>query len=384
MWNTKQIQHLLIHNTKASLVFCLAVSLWSCTDKSTDKKIGSKVFSIKGTISFSSSSTLYLQQIIGNNIKKVDSVQLKDIKDFELKGKLPEAGFYRLELKEKGATVFALDDSPIQLSIKGGEELPVFEIKGSKLNDDFEAVASVQQKYRNSLDSLNQKYILAENLKDETMLIQIENGYQQANLESISSLKKAIKERDKTIVSVYAASSLDPKTQGDFLDTLATALTSEIDNSIIKGFVDGVKKLRNIRIGGLAPDFTGNTPDGRKLSLSDFKGKYVMIDFWASWCGPCRNENPFVVKLYKKYKVKNFEILGVSLDGNGEKWKNAIKADGLLWPQISDLKGWESDFATLYSITEIPQAYLLDKEGKIVARNLRGNDLEKKLAEILN
>ncbi len=361
-----------------------AMLLFSCKNQNDTQTLADKTFTIKGSIDFASTNTLYLHQIIGNNIKKVDSVLLSGKKEFELKGKLPEVGFYRLELKEKGATVFVLNASPIQLLLKGNEELPLFEIKGSPLNDDFEAIVAIQQKYRDKIDSLNQKYILAENLNDATMLSQIEKQYSVVNDESVQALKNAIRLKDKTIVSVYAASSLDPKTNGDFLDSLATALLPSVDNSIIKDFVEGIKKIQNLKIGGLAPDFTGNTPDGRKISLSDFKGKYLMIDFWASWCGPCRMENPNVVKLYEKYKSKNFEILGVSLDDNGEKWKNAIAADGLQWPQISDLKGWESDFATLYSITEIPQTYLLDKEGKIIARNLRGEALEQKLAEIIN
>ncbi|MFN0047934.1 MAG: redoxin domain-containing protein [Cytophagales bacterium] len=369
---------------KCSLLLSILFLTFSCDkDKETQTSAEGNYF-IKGTIAFASDSMLYLQQIIGNNIKKIDSVNLKGKVAFEFKGKLPEVGFYRVELKEKGATVFALDNSQIQLSIKGNENLPLFEITGSVLNNNFEEIAAIQQKFRKKIDSLNQQYILAENLKDANLLSQIESGYGTTNAASENAIKQAIKSNDKSIVSVYAASLLDPKSNIDFLDTLSTSLRPFIDNSIIKEFVDGIEKMKNIKIGGIAPDFTGNTPDGRKVSLADFKGKFVLIDFWASWCIPCRRENPNVVKLYEKYNAKNFEILGVSLDDDGTKWKNAIMADGLKWQHISDLKGWESDFATLYSIEEIPQTYLLDQEGKILARNLRGAELEQKLAEILN
>jgi thiol-disulfide isomerase/thioredoxin len=134
--------------------------------------------------------------------------------------------------------------------------------------------------------------------------------------------------------------------------------------------------------GAVAPELALETPEGNIFKLSDLKGQYVMIDFWASWCGPCRRENPNVVAAYKKYHSAGFEILGVSLDNEKAKWTAAIAADGLTWKHISDLKGWQSVAAQTYEISSIPATVLLDKEGKIVARNLRGPALEAKLMEI--
>lgn len=131
-----------------------------------------------------------------------------------------------------------------------------------------------------------------------------------------------------------------------------------------------------------APDLAGMTPDSSTYSLKQLRGKVVMIDFWASWCGPCRKENPNVVANYQKYKDKGFDILGVSLDRDVNAWRKAIAADGLPWHHISDLKGWQSSHAALYSVTSIPQTLLLDREGKIIARNLRGEQLGDKLREI--
>lgn len=131
-----------------------------------------------------------------------------------------------------------------------------------------------------------------------------------------------------------------------------------------------------------APDLAGMTPDSSTYSLKQMRGKVVMVDFWASWCGPCRKENPNVVANYHKYKDKGFDILGVSLDRNIQAWKKAIDADGLPWHHISDLKGWQSSHAALYSVTSIPQTLLIDREGKIIARNLRGEQLGAKLEEI--
>ena len=143
-----------------------------------------------------------------------------------------------------------------------------------------------------------------------------------------------------------------------------------------------LKKSSTFIMGSEAPDFTMNTPQRTPLSLSDLRGKVVLIDFWASWCGPCRRENPTVVAAYNKYKDKGFDVLGVSLDKDKDRWENAIEKDGLKWHHVSDLKGWGNSAAKLYGVSSIPATVLLDKEGKILARNLRGPALEAKLREI--
>ncbi len=145
-----------------------------------------------------------------------------------------------------------------------------------------------------------------------------------------------------------------------------------------------VERARAFVIGGEAPDFTQKTPSGEGFSLSELRGKVVLVDFWASWCGPCRRENPNVVRLYQKYKDKGFEILGVSLDKTHGRWVQAIESDGLEWQHVSDLKGWANEVAQAYGVRSIPHTILLDPEGRILARNLRGEALENKLAELFD
>lgn len=167
----------------------------------------------------------------------------------------------------------------------------------------------------------------------------------------------------------------------EFADEFATkyAQTNSMDVGLMKPRLDAIKQQM---IGVKAPEFTLKTPEDKEVSLSSFKGKYLLIDFWASWCGPCRKENPNVVALYNRYKDKGFEILGVSLDRTKEPWVKAIADDKLTWAHVSDLKGWQSAAAALYGVSSIPHTVLLDKEGKIIARQLRGEQLAQKLDEL--
>jgi peroxiredoxin len=164
------------------------------------------------------------------------------------------------------------------------------------------------------------------------------------------------------------------------------ALSPEVKNTTLgKTYAGYLEKWKSVAIGAMAPEFAQADTAGKMVSLSSFKGKYVLIDFWASWCGPCRAENPNVVKAFNKYKDKNFTILGVSLDQPTakDKWIEAIHKDGLTWTQVSDLKYWDNEVSKAYGVRAIPQNFLLDPSGKIVGKNLRGKELDDKLEALL-
>jgi thiol-disulfide isomerase/thioredoxin len=372
--------------SKSLLILSVFLLFSKCNSSFTGKEKTEKKYLIAIENKAQVSSTLLLQQIIGNAFKKIDSVNISpDTKDYILSGKLPEGGFYRIELKGKAAYVFALDQNNVSVTIAGTSEMPTLNLYADGVNSDFEAIATLQNQFKQKFDSLNQAYILAENLKQYPVIANIEQAYKTAELEQKIALKNLIRKQEKTFVSVYAASFLEPEEDFLFLDTLAKALNVQrFDNDIIKDFVSKVEKLRTLAVGGMAQDLVGYSPDGRIIKLSQYKGKYVLIDFWASWCVPCRKANPEIVKIYNKYKSQNFEILGVSLDNNIDKWKQAIAEDKLDWNHISDLKGWDSEHAQVYSIEAIPQTFLIDPNGKILAKNLSPKASDSKLNELLN
>jgi len=168
------------------------------------------------------------------------------------------------------------------------------------------------------------------------------------------------------------------------IQDLSTKLSAAQPNSPYAGYIASyLAKVNGTQIGATAPDFSLPDPTGKTVSLKDYRGKYVLIDFWAGWCSPCRAENPNLVAAYNQYKGRNFEVLGVSLDREKGYWVQAIEQDGLPWTQVSDLKWWRSDVAQLYGIESIPANFLLDPQGKIIARNLRGPALLAELESLL-
>jgi thiol-disulfide isomerase/thioredoxin len=211
----------------------------------------------------------------------------------------------------------------------------------------------------------------------------IQAEFTQAQAASTAKIKELIPQMGSHLVALWATNFLPAEREMASLEEIANRLAKVRPNHPqVKQFVANLQRLQGVNEGAMAPEINLATPEGSNLALSSLRGKYVLIDFWASWCGPCRRENPNVVKTYAAYKDKGFEIYGVSLDQDREAWLKAIEKDQLVWKHVSDLKYWSSAGAQAYQVNSIPQTFLLDKEGRILAKGLRGVALDQYLAQL--
>ena len=259
-------------------------------------------------------------------------------------------------------------------------------VGGTPLNQDQQELMSFLMPLKMTEAKMNADYNKAEGDKDAQAQIQeVMVSLAEARLQVVEDY---IRKRPQSLVSLnLLRSAIDPNQYPEKANALFDGLSEALKASPAgQSFLNKIGKAKALTLGNMAPDFILKNTKDQDVSLSSFKGKYVLVDFWASWCGPCRRENPNVVKAYEKYKSKNFTVLGVSLDGGENakaKWVDAIAKDGLKWEQVSDLKGWGSYAVQLYHISAVPANFLLDPTGKIIARDLRGAELEAKLATLL-
>jgi peroxiredoxin len=354
-------------------------------------------FTIKGKIGQLDAGKITLRYSIDG--KAVTDTALLSGGNFTLKGDVPHALKATLILRreEKPNALQPLRPESIALYLEKGtislvsaDSLQKAVVSGTPLNKD-NADLNVALKSVNAREQvlIGHYYALTpEDRKNKEITDNLEKSLDDINDERKVILKKYIQQHPATLVSFDALRSF----AGSFpefgeVDPLFNQLSAQVkQHPDAKKFRERLDKLKLLSVGALAPDFTQNDPDGKPVSLASFRGKYVLLDFWASWCGPCRAENPTVVKVYNAYKEKNFTVLGVSLDqaDGREKWLKAISDDQLAWTQVSDLAFWKNAVAQQYAVNAIPQNYLLDPQGKIIAKNLRGEALEAKLKELLN
>lgn len=258
------------------------------------------------------------------------------------------------------------------------------QVSGPVAQNLYNEYATILKTARAEQSKLYKAYNEAAQAKDEAKLKEIEEQYNKVGEETEAKENKFLQANADTYVAAYVLSSkMSGMSYEDLQEAYGKLGANAKQTEPAKMVEERMTKLAAVAVGKVAPDFTLNTPEGKPLSMHSIKGKVKVIDFWASWCGPCRGENPNVVAMYKQYHKKGLEILSVSLDNNKEAWLKAIKDDKLEWNHVSDLKGWDCAAAKLYAVSGIPHLVVLDANNVIVAKDLRGDALKAKVAELL-
>ncbi len=363
----------------------IILSIYSCNMGRSTR--GADGYHISGKVTNCTAKTVLLDELSTEGFSTLDTAVIDSKGGFVFKGITKEPLFCALRFDANMPNekrVFIVIDSNTKIKMEADYKvLENYKIKGSKDCDLLQDLFAINKIFEEKLKSLDEKF----------------SAYDPKNVPD--SIAKAIRKEYEIILKEQETSIDQFVTKNDGFTNYFAALfmmqsppiplLQKIDEKGMKKYAnskyaiilnDFLSKKRTIEINSIAPEITLNDINDKPLSLSSLRGQYVLIDFWASWCGPCRRENPANVELYNKYHSKGFEVFGVSLDDNKDKWMNAINADKLIWKHVSDLAKWESTAAKAYNVTSIPQTFLLDKEGKVIAAGLRGEELKEKLEEL--
>ncbi|TXH20392.1 MAG: redoxin domain-containing protein [Chitinophagaceae bacterium] len=349
------------------LVLLIGVGNWMLAQKLT----------IYGNVKGLASGTDVFLVDFSNQNSKLASSKSSQTGDFILSTKLEAASLLILVVGDMDRVLFVSNDA---VTIKGDVNTSIADwvVTGSSTQDDYQ---QYQKTIGNSMNQLNELLQKANNKLDSS-----KDDYHQLVSKIQTSIDSFITSKPASAVSTFATLvsvgiTEDVKVLEQRLKRLKSRALQNMFGGRLKQVIEEAKYNA---IGSKALDFSQKDADGKWVSLSQYKGQYVLVDFWASWCGPCRAENPKLVRVYQQYKNKNFTILGVSLDTEKNRWLDAIQRDELEWTQVSDLKGWENEVAKKYKVVSIPNNFLVNPEGKIIAKNLNAEELKNKLAALLN
>ena len=369
------------------ILFSTLLFFVGCKQKSNEA-----TYSVTGKIQHATNSTLLLQEVPygGKPIVTLDSITLDKDGNYAFRFIAKQEGIYRLATEKDFEIIFVNDEENIQINADA-ENYQSYNIKGSKNSS---ALLNFLTQYRKKDSSLfstlfNLDALQKQKAKDSSIFwlqkqritkINDLNEFVENNINNSSSpaviyytLGLSLRSMESAKVLALAKAAAE-KTKAAPLVEFVALLSTQVQSNT---------KVAAASVGNIAPEISLADPNGKIISLSSLRGKYVLVDFWASWCGPCRGENPNVVAAYEKYKNKNFTVLGISLDEDKASWLEAIKEDKLNWQHISDLKKWESIVVGAYQIEGIPFNVLIDPTGKIIATELRGQALQETLAGVL-
>jgi peroxiredoxin len=344
----------------------------------------SRKYTINGKIEGAEGVQLQLQKYVGGKMTTVSEAVVKNGK-FVMGGSVeyPEMA-YLLTADKKFRLNFYIENSDI--TITGNlAYLADADVKGSKTQDENKELSAlifpVSKQYASTVKEYEEAKKAGNNALAEEKMKQINDMSNQVKMIQLDFIKS----HPASFVTPSLLRGISYSMGGSELESVINSLDPAVAKTpIIADLRSRIDVLKSVDLGKKAPDFTLNDPNGKPVALSSLIGKNILlVDFWAGWCGPCRAENPNVVKVYNEFKDKGFDVFGVSLDRTADEWNKAIADDKLTWTQVSDIKFWNSAAAKLYGVNSIPANFLLDKNGIIIAKNLRGGDLYNKIKELL-
>ena len=358
---------------KLSWLFLLCIIVLAAC-KSNDK------FTIEGKFENATpQGKIYLFGMVNNNAVPVDSTVLNDKGEFKFTRSTKAVDFFKVGANQNEYVVIAQNGDNIKLTADLNDQTMAYQVSGAAEADKLQELNTYKNKYNARMASIQANYeqqVSANPDKRDMIAEQLRPELIKVSDEMVSFILKFANDNPDALTSFYAMNSLNPSEYEQEFIAYSDKIKSKFnDNQAVTEFLVRMAKLKSVQVGQDAPAFSMKSIDGKNISLADYKGKYVLLDFWASWCMPCRNENPNIVKAYNNYKDKNFTILGISLDKDPKAWAQAISADKLTWSHVSELSDFEGPTVRLYQIEAIPSSFLIDPTGKIIAKNLRGEEL---------
>lgn len=366
------------------LVYVLLPACFACTNKNEGK-----TFEVEGTIKNTIAKTVYLEENIPEGQPTImDSAQIKPDGNFRLKTATKEEALYQLRLNDK-LVPFALvvsDRDKINLQADIANTSQPYTVQGSPATEALLAFDKKTYEQGLKIFTLGSKVDSLIKAHTPDSIVNAEYAkVEEAATELKTFAQDFFAKSTSPVVTLYALSSFQNTSANLGIKGFSKGEMTDIVNAAAAKFPAHVA-LQNVKKSmpsAKAPDFSQPDVNGKSISLSSFKGKYVLLDFWASWCKPCRQDNPNVVKAYNEFKDKNFTIFGVSLDQNKEAWQQAIHQDGLTWTHASDLKFWSNEAAVLYGVQGIPANFLIDPNGNIIAQDLHGEEIVRELRKVV-
>ena len=339
---------------------------------------------IKADIAGADNEIFDLFAVENNQLDTIATTTAKN-QSFSMKGSVDYPRVVYLIARNSGNRVsFYIENSAIEL-VGSLDSLEYVEVTGSKTHDDYITLSNAIQPVGTQYNDMVNQYQIANQMMDIPKMAILERQVDSVYGVFLDMQENFVRENPASFFAPTLIASLSTYLEVETVEELVNILDPAVAATpTIVTLKEDLAKQKLVAIGQKAPDFTLNDVNGQPVSLySKVGAKYLLVDFWAGWCGPCRQENPNVVRVYNEFNKKGFDVFGVSLDRTKEEWESAIKDDKLTWTHVSDLKYWQSEAARLYSINSIPANFLLDENGIIIARNLRGEDLYNKIKELL-